>query len=76
MGTPPVPQRRGRTALAGLASLALATGALMAAAAPQAVAAPATTHQTQHSSVTDPYSPPTITPTATASRPRFSASGR
>ncbi|WP_063771565.1 putative Ig domain-containing protein [Streptacidiphilus albus] len=57
MGTPPVSHRRGRTALAGLASLALATGAMVAATAPQAAAAPATTHQTQHSTTADPYSP-------------------
>jgi len=56
MGTPRAPRRRRRTALSGLASLALVTGAMMAATAPQAVAAPVMP-QAQHSTVANPYSP-------------------
>ncbi|MCX4751670.1 putative Ig domain-containing protein [Kitasatospora sp. NBC_01287] len=55
MGTPRF-RSAARVGLTGLASLSLATGALLAAAAPQAVAQPAP-HQTQSSTVTDPYSP-------------------
>ncbi|WP_063771866.1 putative Ig domain-containing protein [Kitasatospora mediocidica] len=56
MGTPHI-RGAARVALTGLASLSLVTGAMLAAAAPQAVAAPVA-HPTQVSStVTDPYSP-------------------
>ncbi|MDH6133424.1 hypothetical protein P3T37_002819, partial [Kitasatospora sp. MAA4] len=56
MGTPHI-RGAARLALTGVASLSLVTGAMLAVAAPQAVAAPVA-HPTQvSSSVTDPYSP-------------------
>ncbi|GAA1269337.1 hypothetical protein GCM10009665_67340 [Kitasatospora nipponensis] len=55
MGTPHI---RGtvRAAITGLASLSLVTGAIIAAAAPQAVAAPSASQSTS-SAVANPYSP-------------------
>ncbi|WP_329561357.1 putative Ig domain-containing protein [Kitasatospora sp. NBC_01266] len=56
MGTPHI-RGAARVALTGLASLSLVTGAMLAAAAPQAVAEPAAQLTSSSSSVTDPYSP-------------------
>ncbi|MEY9962704.1 hypothetical protein ABIA33_000730 [Streptacidiphilus sp. MAP12-16] len=56
MGTPHAHGPKRRVALTGIVSLSIATGALIASAAPQAAAAP-TALRTQSSSVANPYSP-------------------